>query len=398
MYFGGIRLYKAELVNGKWTVYQVKGVHVDQKDLRFSPHNANTYWITNDGGIWKCTLQYNTYDTVQHRNEELRTVMFFDIDVYPTDYDYIIGGTQDNGTILYEGNDVWKGVRGGDGLYSLIAPTNKSILYSQHQFLRDTYQSRDGGNTWRRKNVNNGLPASNRWGAFDAYITVHPNGTDHVLAEGQQVLSSTDGGVNWFYKGPSLTGQNHYVRRITFQPGTCEWIAGTSRGEIWYSSTGGQGFWSRADSRWFDVASVSNIAFSTNNSNVFYVTYDGGDDYRRIQRFEYNSSGFGSWNGTYITDNLPSRLKPTGDDTQGRKLVIYAIAADGFDDATAYVGTNQGVFRGHASSPHSNWNWQPYNSGMPLTSVHDLVVDKTNMRLLHAATWERSAFSVVTGP
>ncbi len=70
---------------------------------------------------------------------------------------------------------------------------------------------------------------------------------------------------------------------------------------------------------------------------------------------------------------------------------------DGHKANVAYVGTDRGVFRGEAPYEGGIWSWKPYNDGLPLVEVRDLLVDPTSKEL-RAATWGRGAWTVITGP
>jgi len=176
---------------------------------------------------------------------------------------------------------------------------------------------------------------------------------------------------------------------VVIQPGTTHWYAGTSQGQIWYTSAKMQGTWSLIDSH-PDQASVMSMAFSPKDPNVLYVLYWGGDIYRRVQRFVYSEAG--GWNGTWINDNLGAKVKI---DSVEVALVPRVICGDAHRSDVAYVGTEHGVYRWDGTKPMYE-SWQPYNDGFPLTTVVDLKVGPNEM--LYAATKGRGAWVVITGP
>lgn len=324
IYYGGVQLYKAEKSGTTWNHQLITGVHVDMKTLEFDPKDSDTYYSLNDGGIWRCKVNAGANDTCTHRNTDLRTTLFWDADVSGDKSDLMIGGTQDNGTILYEGNLDWKGIKGGDGMYSLIAPTNDKVMYTQHQYLKDTKQSTDGGKTWLPVGTNTGLPQENKWGFYNAFITVHPKDANHIFAQGEQVLSSTDGGITWDKKGPSGTTVKGEVKRVVIQPVTGTWLAGmTKEGQIWSSSSGGGvGHWTLISSHPNKNAVVANMVFAPNNNKVLYVNYGGVKTYWRLERLEQQSDG--RWQG-----DLHKRLslwQPSGqtcDIQERRENLVY---------------------------------------------------------------------------
>lgn len=396
IYYGGVQLYKAEKSGTTWNHQLITGVHVDMKTLEFDPKDSDTYYSLNDGGIWRCKVNAGANDTCTHRNTDLRTTLFWDADVSGDKSDLMIGGTQDNGTILYEGNLDWKGIKGGDGMYSLIAPTNDKVMYTQHQYLKDTKQSTDGGKTWLPVGTNTGLPQENKWGFYNAFITVHPKDANHIFAQGEQVLSSTDGGITWDKKGPSGTTVKGEVKRVVIQPVTGTWLAGmTKEGQIWSSSSGGGvGHWTLISSHPNKNAVVANMVFAPNNNKVLYVNYGGVKTYWRLERLEQQSDG--RWQGDYINGYLSGSL-PVKHAISKSDVRILSIAGDYYSDTVAYVGTDKGVFRGEKSSGSSTWTWQTYNDGLPLTEVRDIMVDPYSKEL-RAFTWGRGAWTTITGP
>lgn len=407
IYYGGQRLYKAEKEGKTWKEILVYGTHADMHELKFDPHTTDKYYLLNDGGIWECNFKKGKNDDYNHLNYDLRVTEFYDFDVSQATPDLMIGGTQDNGTILYEGSLDWKIIRVGDGYYSLIGTKekitnknkNKLVLYSQHQKLRDTKRSDKGVSTktpdWKPKGLPKGLP--NGYGMRDGWISLHANpSTDkYILSGGDQVYASTDGGMNWYPKGPNPKAKNvkknSKIRRVIVQPKTYDWFAGNSKGQIFYTSNP-IGGWTLLFAHPYD-AEVTSLAFAPNHK-VLYATFETSvkQAYTRIWRFEMNPPPQEKWSIFNITDNFPVKHKKPGD----TDVKINVIAGDGHSDLVAYVGTDKGVFRGKTSCSGCTWNWQPYNDGLPLAIVNDLlVVPKT--KELRAATRGRGAWTVMTG-
>jgi len=409
VYFGGVKLYKDhDMSDWDSAPVRVLGVHDDMKDLRFDPFAPDAYYVLNDGGVFRCTVTADGADSCGHRNKDLRTTQFFDIDASPNNSDLMLGGTQDNGTLLYTGFPEWDSVFGGDGLFALVArDAGNRILYAQHQFLEQTARCDLGGNCWwgdwHRANgrddddeVTNGneLPRGDNWGWMNAFITVHPNDPDRLLSQGPEVYSTSDGGKNWHPSGPAGTIDgtvvSGFVRRVAFQPVSTRWIAGTSEGQLWWSADEGTS-WKLLYQHPQVKAKpqVVNMAFAPTNANVLYVIFDigAGQGYSRIVRLHLNLDDPAQPTvAAYLGAGLPTDLDPE------------SIAGDGHAGDTVYVGTNQGgVYRWDATQPY--WlAWETYNRCLPETvEVRDLLVEPTGKEL-RAGTWGRGAWSVVTGP
>jgi photosystem II stability/assembly factor-like uncharacterized protein len=376
--YGGVKLTSLYLGFNYETV--VTDIHDDMKALEFDPFNIDYYYILNDGGVWRCSAWSHM---CVHKNNELRVTQFYDFDVSQTNKDLMLGGTQDNGNILYEGDDIWRGLtifNYGDGYYSLIGPeSNDQIMYAQFQSLDSTARSEDGGQTWQK--ANNGLPDDLTMDAGN--ITVHPDDPYYLLSRSHV---TTDGGDQWKLL-PVGT-----IEKIVFQPGTFYWLAGTSDGQIWYSKDEGK--------KWTSLyghphkQNVVSMAFAPTNSNVLYVLFKAPSDKRhtRIMRMVLdmdspNPSADSTF--TYIGQGFPLREEFTE---------LKVICGDGYSDNVAYVGTNHGVYRWVGAETIPPWNrWQPYNDGFPFVDVRDLLVQPSSKEL-RAATFGRGAWSVITGP
>jgi len=76
-------------------------VHADKHFFYFSPNNKKRMYVTSDGGISVTTNRGNTW---QGLNKGYYTTQFYGI-AHGTDGGIIIGGTQDNGTLLVAGDN-----------------------------------------------------------------------------------------------------------------------------------------------------------------------------------------------------------------------------------------------------------------------------------------------------
>ncbi len=99
----------------------------------------------NDGGIYRL-VPGGTFGLWQDLNGNLATTQFYSVTTNPTDPNIILGGTQDNGTELFNGNQIWTLTDSGDGGAAVFDPNNPLIAY--HDADGDLQMSTDGGNTW----------------------------------------------------------------------------------------------------------------------------------------------------------------------------------------------------------------------------------------------------------
>lgn len=394
VYFSGVNLYKLRW-GYPFNKCIVTGIHDDMHGFEWDPFDQSRYYVGSDGGLWRGIISDGelSCDNCKPLNNGLSVATFYDFDSSKTNPNLMIGGTQDCGTILYQGSPEWKSIAGGDGLYSLIAPGDQ-VLYSQYQSLDSTSRSNKGAATgwgdWN--NANNGLPKD--FVMENSWIVLHPNDPsgNYLLSQGDQVYRTLDGGNNWEPIGPKGIAVKGYITRVVVQPQTFTLVAGTSEGQIWYY----RGGWSMADEN--PGAYVTSMAFSPTDYKVLYVSYDSSDPYWRVARLIMQSDG--SWQRYTITDNLPAKYLPLNTDVK-----VLAITGDGYNSNVAYVGTADitgricgAVFRGETEMgcDGCTWNWKPYNEGLPLVPIKDLLVDQSSKEL-RAATYGRGAWSIITG-
>jgi len=382
VYWGGVRLYSRATPRGAslGPIRKVTGVHDDAKDLQFRPGASGTYFATNDGGVWQCTKgEFNASDWCVDWNANLRTTMFFDIDPSPVNPNVMIGGTQDNMTVLSDKNGDWRLIMAdGDGFYSLIAPSNPLVMYAQYQSLDSTKRTGDGGVHWVW--ASKGLPKD--FDGDSANIKVDHQNENRLISGGDQVYTTGDG-LNWAMAGPQAasiktTGATleGYVSRVEFGPTVdTVWIAGTSVGQVWFTNDSG--------SSWYLLfkhpksSRVNSLSFIA--PGAFYAVFSSGDPAARdVYLFERWPFVEVAWSATRITGNLP---------TQTRQILV--VSGNGTQSHVAFV------WKGTEFA--DVWSWVPYNDGLPLAEITDLVVDPTSGEL-RAATYGRGAWRVKTNP
>ena len=129
--------------------------------------------------------------------------------------------------------------------------------------------------------------------------------------------------------------------------------AGTDDGRLHVTQNGGDD-WKAIDNA-LPTKWVSRIVASKFDTGTVYVSLNGKRD-DDFQAYLYRSDDFGeSW--TDVCGNLPGGP-------------INVVREDPFREGFLYVGTDLGVF----VSPDFGENWNVLGSGLPITFVHDFVV------------------------
>lgn len=147
-------------------------IHTDQKVLAWA---GNRLIVGNDGGIWSSVVPGS--DPWLNHNSGLATTMFWDGDLSARGG--IIGGTQDNGTVIGTlGSMSWAHILGGDGFSCSISNDHPDWLMASIQFLT-VARSFDLGKSW--ETVKNYVPSWIVDESFNTNLTKCPFDDNLVL-------------------------------------------------------------------------------------------------------------------------------------------------------------------------------------------------------------------------
>lgn len=152
---GGLDLYGTTNGGTTWTKKSNwvgttgQYVHADIHEIIWY-NGGNKLLIGCDGGIH---YSADKGTTIRDRNTGLRIKQFYSVAVHPTSTNYMIGGTQDNGT--HQLNSAGLGtsveVTGGDGAY--VAIDNNQPQYQFGAYIYNQYRrSTNSGSTWSSVN------------------------------------------------------------------------------------------------------------------------------------------------------------------------------------------------------------------------------------------------------
>ncbi len=124
-------------------------VHADQQAMIWSSNNR--VLVASDGGIH---LSNDGGVTYSDRNEGLRIKQFYSVAVHPTQTNYLLGGTQDNGmhSMNQPGLASSIEVTGGDGASSHIDQTDGNFQIGSYVY-NEYRRSFNGGSSWSSVNL-----------------------------------------------------------------------------------------------------------------------------------------------------------------------------------------------------------------------------------------------------
>jgi uncharacterized protein (TIGR03437 family) len=416
IYFGMLNFYRSTDGGQTWVIQMAGndngegGLHVDQHALAVYPGNRNILFIGNDGGVWRSDNAVASQMGWQNLNQTLNTVQFQSVALHPVDINFLLGGTQDNGSNRFTGDPSWTRVASGDGGFALIDQSNPSIVY--HSFQNNSQSgtttasfgprvSFNGGDTWFERGCRNCTAGPGRMNPTDrvgfyAPMALHTGFTrspGNVIYWGtHRLYRSTDTGQTWTGLGPSAdafgqdlapnTGRlsaiaaHSRLDNTTSPPGEIVWV-GTSNGLLQVTTNAGaleSAVFTNVVKAPLPNRFVTDIALDEGSPKRAYVTYSG-----------FNISTPTAPGHVFVTDDLGGNWR----DISGNlpDAPVTSIALDPFRAGTIYIGSDLGVFQ----TTDGGARWMRLSNGMPRVATF-MVRYHAATRSLIAATHGRGMF------
>ncbi|MGH9947842.1 MAG: hypothetical protein ACRD6X_11640 [Pyrinomonadaceae bacterium] len=370
------------------------GLHTDSHAIAVAPSLPSTVYFGSDGGIYKSVDSGATWATLN--NTTFRATQFQSIAVHPTDPNFTIGGTQDNGTNFYRPNATWTRADFGDGGNAVIDQnaTDTTTVRMYHTYFNNatlqgygtvaaTASATEGSWAFRgcSTNAGNGIPCG---GAvlFYAPLELGPGNPNTVYYGANILYRSADNGLTHTPVSQNLVSPISSIG-ISPQDDNVR-IVGQSNGGI-FGTTAGSAVMTDLDAgNTVPNAYIARAVIDPNNPNAAYVTI----------------AAFGVvnvWRTTNLNAAAPTWTAAAGSGAN----VLPQVPANGFivdplDSLRLYVGTDIGVF----TSADGGQNWVPFGTGLPRVAVFDMAVTNAAPRQIRIAThgrgmWQNPAIEPV---
>lgn len=372
LYLGAEALFRGvRLASGAWrwanlsSLVNGSSIHPDQHAIAFDPQHPETLYVGNDGGVFRSTDAGGTWQPL-NAGLGITEALFLAQD--PRDADKLLAGTQDNGTLLYEGSILWELVAVGDGGYCGIQSGAPNFYFHGFTRMQIERSGRDGAReTWAPTGLDKPAPYQ---ALFHAPLSVL---RDIIVQAGETVLISHDTGENWV----ELFLFDGAGRVSAIAIASSEMIlVGTESGEIYRIDPGAAfGQWNPPVPLTSPRAGfISSILTDPNDPNRLWATYSDipGPQQGQIYR---STSGGEAWDKIGIA---------------GLDIAVNVIRSDPSNPEVLYVGTDLGVFRSLDGGDH----WEDFSHGLPNVIVGDLSTHAPT-RLLRAATASRGVWEIV---
>lgn len=387
LFIAGVSLRSS--TDGGATWVDVPNLHADHHAMAWDPTTPGRAFEGNDGGFYTSNANGAGGTWTEALNEPWS--QFYTVDVSEQDPTRVVGGTQDNGCLRsWDSTGAVTGAWGsyggcGDGLYTVIDPSNHNNVYGCSQF-GVCARSVDAGNTSTR--FTNATTSDRR--NWETPLVLDAATPSTVYYGGNLLNRSTDMAVSFTVISPSLNnpasgtdpaypfGTITTVATARTNPNVI--YAGTDDGFLWTSRNGGV-TWTRFTDPVLPNRWVTRVAVDPTNANVAYVTYSGlrnADNNAHVLR---TVDGGAHWKD--ISGNLP--MAPTQD-----------IVIDPRNRNRVFVAGDLGVFTANvarANSQHQTVRWLRLGRGLPRAPVNDLEY-QTTTNTLYAATYGRSVWSI----
>ena len=381
------------------------GLHADAHAIAIAPSDPTIIYEGNDGGIFKSTDSGATWTSLN--GSGFNATQFQSIALHPVDREFMLGGTQDNGTPFRKPDESWFRSDFGDGGFARIdqnaTDTENVTMYHTYfnqrnamGFARVDRASDAHEGNWPFFGCGfvsgtNGLNCSPSASAilFYAPVELGPGNPNTVYFGSDRLFRSNDKGVtmNLVSQGPiqsavavsaiGISPQNDNVR-----------IVGMRFGSVFATTTGStpltdiSGPWpisasSSSQPRRF----VSRAVVDPNNANTAYVT------------FATYCAGVANCAQVWKTANLDG-APPTWTMANSGipDIPVSAFVVDPRNSNNLFAGTDIGVF----SSTDGGATWNPYGAGLPRVAVFELAVHAPT-GTLRAVTHGRGLWEIRAG-
>lgn len=346
------------------------GLHVDSHVIAVSPSNPTVVYFGSDGGIYRSGNSGESW--VPRNTTGFSATQFQSIATHPQDLNFVIGGTQDNGTNMLRPAGDWFRIDFGDGGYSDIDQnaTDNTNVRMYHTYFNQTNamgyarvtnvaQAVDNG--WSffgcgfGGSTPNGMTCAATSILFYAPTALGP-GNPSTFYFGSDVLyRSSDGGTTMtkVSQEPIISGQP--ITTIGISPSNDNVRAvGLRNGGLFRTADGSSVLQSvdpiGAGSAIPD-AYIGRIVIDPTNSNVAYVAVAA-----------YPGAGQNIWKSTNFLAATPTW---TASSSGIPNVAVTAMVIDPTNSNVVWAGTDIGVFR----SSNAGASWVPVSNGLPRVPV-----------------------------
>ncbi|HEX4959500.1 MAG TPA: hypothetical protein VF173_01580 [Thermoanaerobaculia bacterium] len=375
-------------------------LHADTHAIVPAPSNPSIVYLGSDGGIFKSTDHGQSW--VPLNNSQFSATQFYSLALHPTDREVMIGGTQDNGTLLRQTDASWTLWVGSDGGFTVIdSSASSSTVFD----LYGTFFNIVGSMGFLRAGSTTCAAQQSfafRGCGFTPFNALNCEGVPYYAANG---LNCNDSAVLFFaplVSGPGRPNPIYFgtdrLYRSSNRGETMTPVSQQLQSEVAVSAIGiapsddrvrlvglanGRLFLTtNASTTLTDVTGaipplfIARIVIDPSDSAVAYVTLDG---------YTFKT-GQAVWKTTNLTSGHPT-WQPAGNGIPD--IPVNAFTIDPANSQHLFAGTDIGVY----ASLNGGAQWLPFSNGLPRVPVFDIAFQGTH-RVLRIATHGRGIWEI----
>ena len=368
VYLGAVELYRGRRSGGTWTWANISSrssgdsIHPDQHHLAFDPSDPNVLYVCNDGGLFRSSNGGTNWTSLNRGLNITEFEFLAQLEGHDT---WIIGGTQDNGSLSHQTLGTWNQIALGDG-GDCGADEAQNLCYHSYFGMWIERAPATGPNAFRWKDVS--PPFAEDYEAL-FYPPMDVRGPI-VAKAGITVFVSDDSGDHWAEVDCGFGGS---ASALLIHDATTI-FAGSELGElVKIKKGGGSSGWGTATVTPLvspRAAFISDIVVPGAANGTIWVSssaFGGGHVFR-------SANGGAAW--TDRSGNLPD-------------IPVNAFIVDPKNTKRLFVATDHGVYR----TSNGGTTWLDYSNGLPNVVVGDLILHE-RLRVLRAGTRNRGAWEV----
>jgi len=386
-YMGGVDLYKTTNSGGAWpqiaqwyTTCGTPYVHADKHNIVFKPDPLNSAYFPNeflvatDGGIFRSTDGGSTFSA---RNKSYNITQFYSCAIHPTNTDYFLGGTQDNGTRIFTtaGMNATTNIVANDhdGGFCYIDRDDPSIQitsYVENQY----YVSTNGGANFTYYSKNNN-------GQF-----INPTDYDHT----NNILYGGDAAGSYFrWTSPATDGVSATVSVAAFNNASVSFVlvSPTVNNRVYFGLDNGS------------IVQVDNANTGNPNAGIVIRPVLGADHFLSCIAIDPTNenhmlASYSNYGVTKIFESSGTAGSLSWNSVEGDlpDMPVRWCMFDPRNNDWAILATEKGIWSTNNLNATGTTNWSPTNNNFANTRV-DMLRYRSSDRLLLAATHGRGMFS-----
>jgi photosystem II stability/assembly factor-like uncharacterized protein len=381
------KVYQRSTNGGVSFVQSDAGLHADVHAITVAPSNPDIVYLGCDGGVYRSTNRGQTWTS--RNTAGFSATQFQGFDMHPLDPNFLIGGTQDNGTNWYKPDATWFRADFGDGGFAAIDQnaldnTNVTMFHTYFNqvgamgYARVTTTASATDGNWQLFGCGFGGSTPNGFSCADGAVLFYaplvrgPGNPSTLYYGSDRLYRSANAGVTMVVASQAPFQAGIPVSAIGIAPNNdAIRLVGLRNGRVFSTTTGA--------SPLADVTGplparfVTRFAFDPVTPTTAYVTYAGFG----------LPAGQHIWKSTDITN--PAAWTPAGAGIPD--VPVNGITIDPMNPSNLYAATDIGVY----ASTDGGANWSPFMTGMPVVAGFEIRIHPVH-RVLRVATHGRGIY------